>query len=384
MTTDEFQRTHWEKEPLLVKREDPSYYSGILTVKDVDRIISLSNANFGDLRIVRDGTETPISSLASGGEISGTNVLARMYEHYRDGSTIVLNSLQQRWEPLQRLTRSLGEQVGARFAANVYVTPGGGRALAPHYDVHDVFVAQVHGTKRWRLHKAQQILPLKSNPFHLGELDPSEPWEEFNLETGDLLYLPRGTIHSAVAEQTGSVHVAIGVHPVAWATILEEAVQKAFESEVGFRTSLPMGFHRDSAQQDRIEAQFEILIDTLRKQLSPRALRVAALQRAASISHPVLTGHLIDLEQVDQVSLSTRVRLRAGVRYAFQRADDVAGLSFHNKTLRLPADLSVELEFILQTAGGSFTADEVPGDLDEGGRLVLLRKLIREGFLSID
>jgi hypothetical protein len=55
-------------------------------------------------------------------------------------------------------------------------------------------------------------------------------------------------------------------------------------------------------------------------------------------------------------------------------------LTFEGRTLRFPARLARELEFLV-SADGPFTAADLPGALDDAGRLVLVRRLVREGFL---
>ncbi|MFC4912961.1 cupin domain-containing protein [Actinomadura gamaensis] len=378
-----FEREYWEKKSLLIQRNDPDYYSQLLTLQDVDRILSLSSVRSDGLRVVLDGKETPISDLVSGGEIGGTNALERLYEKYRSGSTVVLNSLQQRWEPLQRLTQALGAQVSARFAVNVYVTPAGNQGFAPHYDIHDVFIAQVHGSKRWRLHGAQEQLPLKDNPFDRSQSVRDDPDQEFDLNRGDLLYLPRGTVHSAMANDTVSVHLTIGVHPVVWATVLEEAIKEVFAAEVAFRRGLPMGFLASSAMQREVEARFAELTGLLSSRLSASEMRSAAVKRAASISHPTLSGHLLDLEKLGEITVATEVRLRRGVRFSHSRTESGVQLDFHNKTVQLPARVTDEVEFILGTTGEFFAGNDIPGNLDESGRVVLIRVLVREGLLSL-
>ena len=59
---------------------------------------------------------------------------------------------------------------------------------------------------------------------------------------------------------------------------------------------------------------------------------------------------------------------------------DGTTLLFEGKTLRFPARLEPELEFLVTTEA-PFRASELPGDLDDAGRLVLVRRLVREGFL---
>jgi hypothetical protein len=55
-------------------------------------------------------------------------------------------------------------------------------------------------------------------------------------------------------------------------------------------------------------------------------------------------------------------------------------LVFEGKTLRFPERLAPELEFLVST-NKPFRAADLPSSLDEAGRLVLVRRLVREGFL---
>jgi hypothetical protein len=59
---------------------------------------------------------------------------------------------------------------------------------------------------------------------------------------------------------------------------------------------------------------------------------------------------------------------------------DGTTLSFEGRDLRFPERLAAELEHLVTTEA-PFRASELPGTLDEAGRLVLVRRLVREGFL---
>ena len=59
---------------------------------------------------------------------------------------------------------------------------------------------------------------------------------------------------------------------------------------------------------------------------------------------------------------------------------DGATLCFEGRDLRFPERVAAELEFLV-TTDGPFRAADLPGALDEAGRLVLVRRLVREGFL---
>ena len=57
-------------------------------------------------------------------------------------------------------------------------------------------------------------------------------------------------------------------------------------------------------------------------------------------------------------------------------------LAFEGKTLDLPPQAQVDVAYALATAG-PFRPSDLPGGLDEAGRLVLVSRLVREGFLRI-
>jgi hypothetical protein len=63
--------------------------------------------------------------------------------------------------------------------------------------------------------------------------------------------------------------------------------------------------------------------------------------------------------------------------------DDVASLDFHDKTVQLPASVADAVQYVAESNGEGFTPADIPGDLDEPGRLVLVRTLLREGFLTL-
>ncbi len=57
-------------------------------------------------------------------------------------------------------------------------------------------------------------------------------------------------------------------------------------------------------------------------------------------------------------------------------------LTFDGKNLAFPARIRDELSWVLERED-TFTAAELPGNLDDESRLVLVRRLVREGLLRI-
>ena len=98
--------------------------------------------------------------------------------------------------------------------ANAYLTPATAQGFAVHHDTHDVFVLQVAGRKRWRVYEPVFELPLKDQRWSPELGDPGPPRDEFTLEAGDTLYLPRGWPHEAFAADEESLHLTVGLHPL--------------------------------------------------------------------------------------------------------------------------------------------------------------------------
>jgi ribosomal protein L16 Arg81 hydroxylase len=380
----EFQRDYWEQRPLVVHRHDPAYYADLLTLDDLDQVLSLTNLLQDNIRVVMNGKETQVAELTNGAGRNGrTNALEELYARYRDGSTIVLNALEERWEPLLRLARKLGNELSARLQMNIYLTPPGAQGFAAHYDTHDVFVAQAYGTKEWRTATGSPVLPLQGQTYDKSQPTP-DPELEFELRAGDIAYLPRGTIHWATSNATASVHITIGVHTVLYAQAVQEAVSKLCADDVRFRRGLPMGFASDDKLRAEAERTLTDLLDALRLGLRPEALIGSAVVRAASMAPPALRHHLTDLEELGELWLDTKLRNRPDQRVNLTVVDEEARLEFNNKTVKLPTHVVGELRYIAGRGDAGFTANGIPGDLDEPGRLVLIQTLVREGLLTFD
>ena len=210
VTLESFKSEYWEKRPLIIARKEPSYYERLLTLSDVDHILAHSSIRSSDIRIVRNGQDTPLMNLTSEGANLSEGSLEALYQEYRDGSTIVLLFLQERWPALKHLCRSIATELSAGVQVNVYLTPPGERALNTHYDTHDVFVLQTHGSKLWRIYDSPFPLPLPEHPYRVRpNSDPGDPLSELTLEPGDIIYIPRGYLHDAASLESTSLHLTV-------------------------------------------------------------------------------------------------------------------------------------------------------------------------------
>jgi ribosomal protein L16 Arg81 hydroxylase len=372
-----FLSEYWEQRPLLNVRDDHLYYSDLFSLEAAEEIITTSHRHFSAVRIVKDGHDLPIDSIVPLDQ--DRLYVEHTYEAYRRGSTIVFQFLHERWPALQDLCSQLSSEFGIGFQVNAYLTPHNAQGLGVHYDTHDVFVAQVEGRKHWRLFESSLRLPLPSQPYQKGVHAAAAPMQEFDLRAGDLLYLPRGVVHEALATDSSSLHLTIGVHHVTWTNIIQTAVEEAAEQNIAFRKSLPFGFHTGDIEE--LETYLRQLMRTLVADVAYVSAVENARRSAELTSAPQLRGHLRDLDVVPYVTTNTPVSRRSGLQWRLYRLDGEICLQFHGKEIGFPRYAEADLRHLAEVEG-SFTAATLPGRLDEPGRLTLVRRLLREGFLT--
>jgi ribosomal protein L16 Arg81 hydroxylase len=377
-----FASRHWEHEPLVLQGREAGYYDDLLSLSDADHLLAHSSIQAQSVRIVRDGQDVPLGRLRSAGANTSEGALEALYQEYRDGSTIVLSFLHERWPPLRRLCQSIASETSAAVQVNVYITPPGAQGLGTHYDNHDVFVLQVAGSKHWRLFGSPTPLPLPEAHYHRETApDPGPPLHDLILTTGDLLYIPRGYLHSAASLETYSLHLTVGIRPVTWASVIRGAIEAVLEEEPLLRSSLPLGFANSDDTRAEIEAQMTSVITTMVEHISVEDAIGEAYDRARAHRQPSLDGHLEDLCASEEVGLDTPLRLRPDTDCTV--ANGPAGLTvdFHGKRMGLPTRAEPAVRYVTSTSG-PFTARDVPGPLTEEGALVLLRRMVREGLLT--
>ena len=239
----------WARAPLHRPRADPSAFDDLFSIDDVDHFVSSSAPRLPTFRLVRDGQ--PLDSgrytrtaRVGGQSVPGMGDPGRIFEEFRAGATIVFQGLQRSCPPLTRFCRDLELELSHSVQANAYVTPAGARGLGVHYDTHDVFVLQLAGTKAWSIHGPVMVNPLPSQPWSGTAAEAGPVILSVELRAGDCLYVPRGFLHSAQAQEHLSAHLTIGVVTTTWYDVLRELVA-GIADEPEFRRALPPGYAED-------------------------------------------------------------------------------------------------------------------------------------------
>jgi ribosomal protein L16 Arg81 hydroxylase len=126
------------------------------------------------------------------------------------GATLVLNAVQEMHPPLGTLTREFARLFLVEPNVNLYASFGRQPGFGPHWDDHDVFVLQIAGRKRWLMYGANRRYPLYRDA-RPNEMQPVRPVARHLLKAGDVLYIPRGHWHDAIAVGEPTLHLTLGV-----------------------------------------------------------------------------------------------------------------------------------------------------------------------------
>jgi hypothetical protein len=388
-----FADEHWGRAPKLSRTTElGSDFTDLLTAAAVDELVSERGLRTPFLRMAKDGAVQPAASFTRGGgagagiadQAADDKVLAAIAE----GSTLVLQGLHRSWPPLVDLGARLAAELGHPVQINAYITPPQNQGFAPHHDVHDVFVLQVSGRKRWTVHPPVVESPLDNQPFDGFKAEIAERVTEAALidtvlESGDALYLPRGTIHSAQALGESSIHLTIGVHPLTRYQLVRFLLE-AVQDDPELRASLPMGV--DLADPDVLAPHLAATVATLRASLEHVSeARIAAMVASNLIqrTRPEAIGPLAQLAAADALTSETPLRRRAALRLRLVTGNGADGeerlkIVLLDRTIDLPASTDDAIKVMID--GHVFTPAELPG-LGQDEQLRLTRRLLREGVL---
>lgn len=186
ISPEAFLAEYWQKKPLLVRQALPGFGDW------------LNRARLSELAL-RDDVESRLVRFIRGqclldhgpfeeGDLAGLpkknwSLLVSGVNHFLPEGDALLHAFD--FIPLARL-----DDLMVSFAPT-----GGG--VGPHFDSYDVFLIQGQGRRRWEISAQDDLEIMEGAPLRiLKHFQPEQSWE---LEPGDMLYLPPQYAHNGVA-----------------------------------------------------------------------------------------------------------------------------------------------------------------------------------------
>lgn len=381
-----FFRDYWEKQPLLLTRNDPGSYAGLFSMADVDPVIAFTRPKFaglGDAAPDAPRQKTFVQGWLADRQLpesASYPAIPELHRLYGQGKTVIIMTMQQRWPPIALLCRNLEAVFHCPVHANLYLTPRGAQGFDAHFDTHEVLVLQLEGHKTWRLYGPGRSLPLVGERYQVAR-DELGPPREMRLGPGDLLYVPRGHIHEAFTAECASLHLTVGINVFRWADLLHQALADLTRADERFRESLPPGALGGPDVPASVAVRFRELLDVLGQQArAADAVRRLGDEFFGGLQ-PLPGAHFASPKGEEDLDLDTVLARRPGMvcRVVEERA--WAAIEFPGGRVGGPLKIAPALRFIAGTE--RFAIGALPDDLGPGGKLVLARRLLRERLLAI-
>ena len=379
LSVEDFLANHWEKNFLHLQNE-PGRFSRYFSLRDFDSWMASTR---GLLYITppQDGSRTE--------KVRPQDIgLSQAYASFARGCLLALGSMHE-WPPLQGLAKSLGRFFQADINIEAFLAPPETRLFPPYVAGHDVVILQLEGERIWNIH---ELRLLQINPIQKKNLKFPLKWygrtkapvvAEVCLKPGDLLFIPRGMPHAAVAQNGTSVHLDIGITPFVWMDFLKLAAEcTAVEADI-LRKALPPGFVEDREIGERLRETFHEVMKAFQEGTSFDEVLAAVRRNRVKLQDYPSDGHFSQLAALDGLTPESEVERRPDVLCAVDEIVDAdknpkMAIFFGDQYVAGPPHLRPALELIRDRQ--RFRVSELPA-LDEQGKLVLVRRLILEGLL---
>ena len=189
ISATQFMRRHWQKTARLIRGAIPDF-NGIVGAKS---LFALAGRDDVESRLIVRGATGKRDWTLEHGPFRASDFKALPPTHW----TLLVQGIDQHLDAGATLLQRFDFLPFARLDDLMisYAVPGGG--VGAHFDSYDVFLLQGPGRRRWRISdqadlRLQLDMPLKI----LSHFKPTATWD---LEAGDMLYLPPSIAHDGVA-----------------------------------------------------------------------------------------------------------------------------------------------------------------------------------------
>jgi len=379
-----FNATIWGRQPLvttsIARGSDGDHFEDVLSLDAVDEFVT-NSARLPAIRMILDGSPLAPRQFCTSTRLGGRELLdvidpVKVVARLGEGATLVLQSLHRTSVTVAAFVTHLQDEISHPVQANAYLTPPEATGLAEHADLHDVFALQLHGSKQWWVEG-------------LGDL---------SLHPGDVMYIPRGVRHRADTATETSLHLTIGIIRVTYRQVIERVLQ---HGPASLDDPLPIGY-RHPAGRDGLERGVDLALEDVLDLIGAADPEIVAVrEQNRRLAPPPRVGRISSISRVDDLGLASVIQWaapqplakliqeldgqlddgdgRADVDQGAQPPDRVT-IDVGDRVLTLPTTTLSALRLLGD--GHPVRVTDLPG-LDEPGRLVLARRLVREAACVI-
>jgi hypothetical protein len=230
VSPEQFRADYVGRKPLHIPAAGDDRKAAMLTWADFNRLLGQGSLwTSAHLRLMRNYVAVPPDQYCHPVATPQGEVLRpwpqKVEVFLSAGASLIANDVLTIHEPLMRIGETLSRTFAASIGANIYCSFQGVQAFGTHFDNHDVIVVQTGGTKVWNLYGGRADNPVEHLPDDAAtrrwfEQSRGKLMQQVTMQAGDVLYLPRGWYHDALATDGPSLHVTFAITPLHGRTLL--------------------------------------------------------------------------------------------------------------------------------------------------------------------
>lgn len=263
-----FFKDYYGQKPLHIEGTEAKF-AGVMDFTLLSELLSQNGCwTSGTLQLVLDSKAVPAEDYCRIETRDGQKVqepdLAKVEAYLARGATLIANDIDTRTHEMSAIGDMLEDALDGKAQSNLYFSSKRRKGFGAHFDMHDVFALHLIGEKTWRLFENREPHPIRHPAFAKSaeqmEADKGALLQEVVMRPGDILYIPRGQYHDALASDEYALHLAFGVTSVIGVDILSALHQLSLQ-DTAFRQNLP----RASEGRAALKKHLRTLGESLKK-----------------------------------------------------------------------------------------------------------------------
>lgn len=268
-SAEDFLRHNWTSKAIFIESQDYKKFTHLFSWEKLTYLLNFHQLKYPEIRLALDG------------KVLEESENANLMEWCQKGATLIINGVHKLIPAIAEFTSELRYDLGYGVQANAYCSWPGQQGFSSHYDTHEAFILQIEGKKQWHIFPDTIKYPLPEQTSASFLPPEGEPYLSCTLNPGDVLYIPRGHWHYAIALDEPSLHLTLGVHCKTGIDVLEWLVSE-LQNKEEWRKSLPLRF-----EQSSIHNHIHTLLQDLKDYLSTSNLGEEYNHYLDSIGKPI-------------------------------------------------------------------------------------------------
>ena len=246
MTVETFMTDYFGRRPVHIRGETARI--GLLSAARLEQLLAvLPHWTEDNLKLILNSRPILGEHFLEKADVNGSRRPAdpaKVQLFLRIGASLVGDHIEDIDPVVRQAAAMLSDQFAGTAGANVYCSFQGIRAFNTHCDLHEVFAVQLEGEKVWQIYENRAESPVEAltgeNAQAIIDQAKGKVMMTVRMQPGDLLYIPRGYFHDALAHSSASLHLTFGIRPVD-GRYLFQLLEELAVKDRQFREYLPDG-----------------------------------------------------------------------------------------------------------------------------------------------